>query len=229
MRFLGKQDVLKYERHRYTGLDQWFINMREQMLVRRLLNDMGYAHMKMNREKRFSKNLAGPPPTRILDIPCGYGRFSISLGRFFSSVVSADISSNMVSRCREKAKSNGGYVVMDLRNLPFKDATFEATFTVRLFQHKVAKEQMGEILKELARVSRRWVTLSYYKNTALHTFWRKARRRSSRISQLSPKKFIQYTQAASLKVRFQYTVIPLLHAQVLVALEKAVKFKESTV
>lgn len=194
-------------------------------VIRRLLKNMGYRHLEINGDNRLSNDLAvkfnGPSPTRILDIPCGYGRFSISLGGFFSSVVSAEISSDMVSRCRERTKGNGGHVVMDIRNLPLKDGTFGATFTVRLFQHKVAEEQMCELLKELARVSRRWVTLSYYKNTALHTLWRKAKRRSSKIPQMSSKKFIQHAQASSLKVRYQYSVIPLLHAQALVALEKA--------
>ena len=201
MALVGDQDVLKYEKRRYAGLDQWLVDRREQALVRRILKELG---------------LTG----RILDLPCGYGRFSAALAQGNRWVISADLSPGMVSRSRERSGGKGAYIVMDIRRLPFRDASLDGTFTMRLFHHGFAREQMGPLLMELARVSHRWVILSYYRQTVFHTLLRKIRGFKSRISMMSDAEFEEHARKASLVIRHRHRLIPLFHAQVIVALEK---------
>ena len=198
---VGDQDILKYEKRRYAGLDQRLVDQREQALVRRIFKELEWTG-------------------QVLDLPCGYGRFSQILAQRSRWVISADVSAAMVSRCRERLGGSGAYVVMDIRKLPLKDASVEGTFTMRLFHHGFAREQMGEILLELARVSRRWVILSYYRQTAFHAFFRRIKGFKSRISMMSDAELEGHARKASLLIRHQHRLIPLLHAQVLVVLGK---------
>lgn len=109
---------------------------------------------------------------------------------------------------------------MDIRHLPFKADTVEATFTMRLFHHGFARDEMAAILSELARVSRRWVILSYYRSNWLHGLFRRLKGFSSRIKMMTDEEFLSEVGAAPLAVRSRRPVIPFLHAQTMVILEK---------
>lgn len=112
------------------------------------------------------------------------------------------------------------YVVMDIRRLPFKDNSVDATFTMRLFHHGFARDQMADILAELARVTRRWVILSYYRYNALHGFFRRLKGFSSRIKMMTDDEWTSELSRTPLAVRSRRPVIPFLHAQTLAVLEK---------
>jgi SAM-dependent methyltransferase len=205
MALISGKDVLGYEKRRYRSLDQWLVDIREQSIVREILPCL-------------------QPPTShlqaILDLPCGYGRFSSILAQEGRFVISADLSPGMVVRARERLGGKGGYAVMDIRQLPLKNGSVDATFTMRLFHHGFAREQMGSLLPELARVTRRFVILSYYRPTFFHTLLRKIRGFKSRISMMSEAEFRQHVEKASLIIREQHRLVPFLHAQVIAVLEK---------
>jgi uncharacterized protein YbaR (Trm112 family) len=50
--------------------------------------------------------------------------------------------------------------VLDIRRLPFRDGAFDGAVSLRLF-HRLQPQARREGLRELARVSRRWVVVSY--------------------------------------------------------------------
>ncbi|HEX9902326.1 MAG TPA: hypothetical protein VGB72_05645, partial [Acidobacteriota bacterium] len=57
-------EVADYEQRRYRGLDQRLVHSRETRILKSLL----------------CRVVAGPlRPNRVLDAPCGYGRFSALL------------------------------------------------------------------------------------------------------------------------------------------------------
>lgn len=207
MALVDDKDVSKYEKERYGAPDQKLVDRREQGMVDEIIRTLG-----------LNKG-------RVLDAPCGYGRFSTLFAKHGVEIICADVSTAMVARSRERVAGEGHrglYVVMDIRHLPFKANAVEATFTMRLFHHGFAREQMGEILTELARVSRRWVILSYYRSNWLHGLFRRLKGFSSRIRMMTHAEFNAEVACAPLVIRSRRPAIPFLHAQTLVVLEKIV-------
>ena len=205
MALVGDQDIAKYEKRRYGTPDQKLVDRLEQARVDDIIRSLELAEV------------------RVLDAPCGYGRFSTVFASHGTKIICADVSAAMVGRARERIAEEGHrgmYVVMDIRHLPFKANAVEATFTMRLFHHGFARDEMAVILKELARVTRRWVILSYYRHNALHVFFRRLKGFSSRIKMMTDEEFLAEVKAAPLAVRSRRPVFPFLHAQTLVVLEK---------
>lgn len=205
MALVDDKDVAKYEKRRYGAPDQKLVDRREQAMVDEIIRTFG-----------LTKG-------RVLDAPCGYGRFSTLFARHGAEIICADVSAAMVGRARERVQEEGRrgrYVVMDIRHLPFKENTVDATFTMRLFHHGFARDQMADILKELARVTRRWVILSYYRYNAFHGFFRRLKGFSSRIEMMTDDEFVSEVDQVPLTVRSRRPLIPFLHAQTLVVLEK---------
>ncbi len=205
MALVDDQDVAKYEARRYRGPDQKWIDRRERAWVARQLPEMNLVR------------------ARVLDAPCGYGRFALQIARHGAKVICADISAAMVGRARTNVADAGKTalcVVMDIRHLPFRTGAFEATLTMRLFHHGFARAEMAAILAELARVSRRWVILSYYRHHALHAWFRRLKGFSSRIRMLTDAEFEAELAGLPLRIHRREVALPLLHAQTLVVLEK---------
>lgn len=211
MALVDDKDVLKYEKRRYRAADQKLINRLEQRMVTEMINRL-----------RIEEG-------RVLDLPCGYGRFSTLLVGKRIDVICADVSAAMVGRAREQVEAAAGdspapgkgmYAVADIRRLPFRDRSLDATFTMRLFHHGFARDAMAEILRELARVSRRWVILSYYRKNPVHGLFRRLKGFTSRIKMMSDAEFEAELAQTPLVIRSRRRVIPWFHAQTLVVLEK---------
>ena len=82
------------------------------------------------------------------------------LARAGASVVSTDISLGAARRTRERARRHGldiTSVVADVEHLPFADASFELVY-VHDGLHHLERPDVG--LKEMARVARRWVSVT---------------------------------------------------------------------
>jgi SAM-dependent methyltransferase len=94
---------------------------------------------------------------RVLDVGCGTGGAARSLARNFPDVervVGLDLSGAMIDEARARVKGADGrveFVQADARALPFPDASFDAAYSLRVF------EIIGEprrVLSEMARVLR---------------------------------------------------------------------------
>ena len=206
MALVDDQDVAHYEKRRYGTPDQKFIDHRERRLMGEMIQSLD------------------SPLSDVLDVPCGYGRFSTWLAGRDVQLICADVSAAMVERTRERMEEGGRkerYVVMDIRHLPFKDAVVDATFTMRLFHHGFARDQMASILKELARVSRRWVILSYYRTNRIHALFRRLKGFSSRIKMVTDAEFESERSGLGLMIRIRRPLVRWVHAQTLVILEKS--------
>ncbi len=65
-----------------------------------------------------------PPPAKILDLCCGYGRHSIMLAKLGYKVVGVDLSDLYLKIAEKKAKKEGvkiEFIKSDMRELPFKE------------------------------------------------------------------------------------------------------------
>lgn len=204
--------VAEYERRRYRGLDQRLVHWRETKILNKWL-----------------KNLASQSqfPCYCLDAPCGYGRFSLLLLEKGFILFSGDLSPAMVERARAR-KYNGRWPIAIILNmldgLPFLDNSFEIVISLRFFHHLHSSQERLTVLRELARVTRRWAILSFYKQQLLHAGQRKLRRlikpSSTRISMLPLTTFKEEVSAAGFYLRKLTPLFPAFHAQHFALLEK---------
>ncbi len=207
-----KHEVEEYERKRYRGIDQRLAHGREKRLLRKLLHRIG----------------EGPP--LVLDIPCGYGRFSdILLDKNFS-LISSDLSFHMVKRACEKGEQHhsgflSGVVADAKQGLSFKKGAFFLLLSIRFFHHVHEKEEREFILKEFSRAASGWVILSYYKRNLLHILQRKLRRKikrsRTRIKMIPRKEFYKEVEGAGLRVVKISPLLRGMHAHHIALLKKA--------
>jgi ubiquinone/menaquinone biosynthesis C-methylase UbiE len=117
---------------------------------------------------------------RVLDVPCGTGRLVRSLVHGIPQLVGADVSRDMIDLSRRhgtfKGRSAGHleYVQCDAQYLPFHNDSFDLVVSGRFLHHlfRVPQAARIQVMREFARVSRRWVLgdfniqygLKYYLN-----------------------------------------------------------------
>jgi SAM-dependent methyltransferase len=172
-----RSDRDAYVAYRYGGT-QRFVNWREQRLVAALLRRI-------------------PPLRRVLDMPAGYGRFTLALQQVaLEQVVCADIKPR---RLRALARAPG---VADRR------------------MSLVA----AELTSRLPRVSRRYVILSYYRGSNLHAVQREVQRVTRENGRrgpdmLAPRELQGLAQALGCRILADRPLLPWFHAQRVALLE----------
>ncbi|MEZ5962684.1 MAG: methyltransferase domain-containing protein [Planctomycetota bacterium] len=106
-----------------------------------------------------------------LDVPSGAGRLSDACPQ---PVVQVDRDVSMLRAC--PAAAGRRRVCASALRLPFGDGTFAGVLCVRLLQHIAPAGERVALLRELARVSRGPVLLSYFDAASLQHWRRQARR-----------------------------------------------------
>jgi uncharacterized protein YbaR (Trm112 family) len=94
----------------------------------------------------------------VLDVPHGTGKLGPHLTGLTDEVVGGDASATMLAQATPQPGLTRA--VLDIRRLPFRDGAFDGAVSLRLF-HRLQPQARREGLRELARVSRRWVVVSY--------------------------------------------------------------------
>jgi ubiquinone/menaquinone biosynthesis C-methylase UbiE len=112
---------------------------------------------------------------RILDLPCGTGRFTDRLVECGYEVVAADISLEMMQQARSRIgslKGLVGFLRADAEQLPFQTGAVDCVMSIRFLFH-VDPVTRIRMLKEMARISRRWLILDYrHKYSYRYAMWR---------------------------------------------------------
>jgi SAM-dependent methyltransferase/uncharacterized protein YbaR (Trm112 family) len=93
-------------------------------------------------------------PGRLLDIGCGWGRWSLAAATAGFDVVGIDPSLGAVLTARRVAKQLGlpaTFLVADARSLPFPEGSFTTVFSYSVLQH-FAAESVDGTLAEVRRV-----------------------------------------------------------------------------
>ena len=207
-----RNEVADYEKKRYRGLDQRLVHNREQKILKKIFDKIGV----------FSG--------LVLDLPCGYGRFSAFLLEKELGLINCDISHAMVERANEKAiklsrNESGGAVADATSGLPFKEAVFSLVFSMRLFHHIHNGEDRRKILGEYSRVSSDWSVLSYYQSNALHRIQRKFRHKikktPTQIKMITRQAFQSEAEESEFEVVSVFPLFWGLHSQHIALLKKA--------
>ncbi len=111
----------------------------------------------------------------ILDLPCGAGRFIGRLAECGWRMTGADISVEMMEVARTgigKVDGIDGYVRADAEHLPFATGSVDCVLSIRFFLHVDAPTR-ARMLREMSRVSRRWLILDYrHKYNYRYAVWR---------------------------------------------------------
>ncbi|MDH5661997.1 MAG: class I SAM-dependent methyltransferase [Elusimicrobiota bacterium] len=202
-------DVEEYRRTRYKGMDQKIVNRKEGKILEKIFQTTG--------DKTIS----------ILDVPCGYGRFTELLREKSHKLTSADVSFPMVLTAKKyfpSPDSSHHFLVGDIKHLPLEDNSFDCIVTIRLFQHILNSTTRFQILQELHRVAKEIVIISFYRCNLLHSIERWVRCRiknvNKKISMLPLGDFEKELSSIGFKLLNIFPVIRYFHAHNIVLLKK---------
>jgi len=99
----------------------------------------------------------------VLDIPCGYGRMFAPLAERAESVILADASDAMLSVAREEPRGEkAAYLLTSAEQIQLSDGAVDLVFCHRLIPHIYDIAARSKMLSEFARVTRRFVVLSFH-------------------------------------------------------------------
>jgi len=102
-----------------------------------------------------------------LDVPCGAGRFESTIAQHAVQLLAADASYAMLQQYNGHATR----IQFSADAIPFSNSSFDLVFCYRLLHHFAESETRIRTMRELARVSRRYVLVSYWDEACLQT-WR---------------------------------------------------------
>ncbi|MFO1052825.1 MAG: methyltransferase domain-containing protein [Planctomycetota bacterium] len=106
----------------------------------------------------------------VLDVPCGRGRFAEFARARGAAWIGADRSRAMLAAARD-AEPAAGFASVDATALPFADRAVDGVVTFR-FLHHVDDEAARRVCQEAARVSARFVVVTFFHPVSAHALQR---------------------------------------------------------
>lgn len=156
------------------------------------------------------------PGSLVLDVACGTGRITRFLCESGYQAWGVDVSKEMLAVARQKLSEQNGSVKFfqgEAENLPFTSGQFEAVTAIKLMGH-VPPEERIKILKELKRVSRKGVVVSYYFSSLAHNCKRSIRKFLKKDCSpwyaVTPGELAKEVESAGLRILKQIPVAPLI-------------------
>ncbi|REK75887.1 class I SAM-dependent methyltransferase [Paenibacillus paeoniae] len=107
--------------------------------------------------RKMAKWLSLPEQASVLDIGCGMGRHSLALSEAGFNVTGVDLSDTLLEEarahdCDDRVKWKDG----DMRELPFADESFDATFNLfTSFGYFSLEEDNERVIQQIRRVLRK--------------------------------------------------------------------------
>ena len=152
----------------------------------------------------------------ILDLPCGTGRITEHLLALGYCVTGADVSTDMIAlakrRLRDRARLCGFYEI-DAEDIALPKDSFDCITSVRFMGH-LPHSVKARVLREMARVARRHVIVTFYFGGLLRCLkWRVTRSGDMRRAQWYPvghRELEALFAACSLVPEARWRVCPLL-------------------
>ena len=112
---------------------------------------------------------------KILDLACGYGRFSIPLAALGYRVVGIDITPIFIERAKEEAKRrnlNIDFRVGDMKSLPYEENSFDSVICMWNAFSELAQDQdqikaIAEIFRVLKRGGLAFIEVRNHRSSGL--------------------------------------------------------------
>ena len=157
----------------------------------------------------------------IVDVPCGSGRFYDIFSKA-KSLIMVDCDSNMLKVAWERhgQAENVKMLQADILSLPLDDNSADLCFSMRLFHHMETEAIILNALKELARVSGKYVALSFYNKNCWRYYSRKLRRKKITGHYFSFSRMVSMGKHAGLEIVAKHPRINLVEQQCLVLFKK---------
>jgi ubiquinone/menaquinone biosynthesis C-methylase UbiE len=189
----GIEHVQRYADQRFKKWDQRWLDHREQNIIRSFFEEF---------------SLCGT----ILDIPSGYGRFAELLSSY-GEIHAADGAYFPLLFQSKRGKYQAVTSCNCLaEQLPYADSTFDVVNSIRLIQHIQTRKERIAIFKELKRVCRRWMIISFYIVAPIHQLQCSIVRKKANIKSLKSDELLDELNESGLTVVKLVAVLPGLHA-----------------
>ncbi|MDH5542740.1 MAG: class I SAM-dependent methyltransferase [Nitrospinota bacterium] len=162
----------------------------------------------------------------VYDIPCGTGIAGRIFKDFPPAIVASDISMEMMAYAKNEYRKEGfyGFLQSDITNLPLKSGTSKCA-VVLSFMHRVPREIRTGALKELNRLTNRYIIVTY----AVDSFAQRFKKALIKIlkpgfvpapSPTAYSEIIKEFRENNLKVLREYRIMPILSSSIMFLLEK---------
>jgi len=114
----------------------------------------------------------------ILDLPCGGGRLTPAFADSAELVIEADIAVGQIlfGRVESSVATPRIWMTASAFHIPLRDESIDGTICVRLSHHLPTATERERLLKELLRVSRRFVIMTFFDHNSLKNTLRRIRR-----------------------------------------------------
>jgi len=195
--YQSRIEAVTYESSRFSSLKGKLADYLEKKTIGKLLGEL-------------------PVGSLILDVACGTGRITRFLCDIGFQAWGVDISKEMLAVARQKLAGQNGsakFYQGEAENLPFAPRQFEAVTAIKLMGH-VPPEERIKILKELKRVSRTGIVVSYYFSSPVHQAKRSIKRflkkNHSPWYPVTPRELTNEVESAGLRILKQIPVAPLI-------------------
>lgn len=192
------------------------VKYNEKTAQRYQVRNEGKHNAEMRLVDRAFKHI--PKAHRVLDLPCGGGRVTVHLGLQGYNMSSADLSDAMLTITRENVAKNSLKVAVekqDIEKLTYPDKHFDTLISFRLFHHFPNPEIRQRAVKELCRVAKHYVALSYFSPASVTSVKRKLRvAMGGRASDKHPTSLGEvqgYFAKAGFKLVKDFARTPLIH------------------
>ena len=119
---------------------------------------------------------AGKRAQTLLDLPCGTGRFTDLWEEGGRSLLSVDLSLEMLQQAQRK-HPQASLLAADALRLPFADRSFDVVYCIRFFHLIRDPELRVAMLREIRRVSRIGAILDYRHSRTVRIWGRHLRHR----------------------------------------------------
>lgn len=127
---------------------------------------------------RAFDSLPGGTVKSVLDAPCGVGRISAWLARQGHEVTGVDLGEAAVRLSRDLLAEEGLAAALSVQNImamDFAERQFDCCICFRLLHHFRDRQDKARLIRELCRVSSRFVVISYFSTRSLTTLKRRLR------------------------------------------------------
>lgn len=153
------KEAAKYNEMYANRWSKRWITRREYALLRRLLASQ-------------------PRCATLLDLPSGGGRLSPQIAPYTDLLIEADIALGQVQYGREFGRANTAQVWITASgfHIPFRDASLDGIVCVRLNHHLPTAEERERLVRELLRVAKKFVVMTFFDYHSPKNLGRRLRR-----------------------------------------------------
>lgn len=157
----------------------------------------------------------------VLDVPCGSGRFYNIFCRA-KSYTMVDFDPNMLKVVKERygETENVNILQGDITSLQLNDNSVDLCFCMRLFHHIDSEDNVLKTMKELSRVSIKYVVFSFYNQNCWRYLSRKLWGKKVTGHYYSSQLIDKFAKEVGLRLVQKIPKVNLLEQQCLVLYEK---------